>query len=123
MALVYPAILMFCLYVVIGMWPRGRPDIHPPLKILGSPSVMPAPLDRIDAVRELYSSTVFYTICGPIFSTLAIGTMLVLVKSSLTRSLDRWFCGGLLGLFFVYGIAIQVATTDSWNQFASLLVH
>lgn len=62
MALAYATILTFGLFVAIGVWHRKRSDIHKPMMFLATLGVMPAAMDRIDAVRELYSKTFLYSI-------------------------------------------------------------
>lgn len=123
MALPYASILTFGVLVAIGVWYRKRPDIHKPMIFLGTLSAMSAALDRIDAVRELFSNTFLYSIWGPFFSTLAIGAVVLILRCVLTRSFDRWFAIGLTSLFLVFAVTMQVAKTSAWSWFADLLVH
>ena len=123
MALAYATTLTFGLFVAIGVCYRMRPDIHKPMMFLATLSVMPAAMDRIDAVRELYSKTFLYSIWGPFFSTLVIGAVVFILKCVLSRCFDRWFAIGLSSLFLIYAVATQLTTTSAWGWFADLLVH
>ena len=123
MALAYATALTFGLFVAIGVWHRRRPEIHKPMMFLATLSVMPAAMDRIDAVRELYSKTFLYSIWGPFFSTLVIGTVVFILMCVLSRCFDRWFAIGLSSLFLIFAVATQLTTSSAWGWFADLLVH
>jgi len=123
MALAYATALTFGLFVAIGVCYRKQPDIHKPTMFLATLGVMPAALDRIDAVRELYSKTFLYSIWGPFFSTLVIGAVVFILKCVLSRRFDRWFAIGLSSLFLIYAVTMQLATTSAWGWLADLLVH
>ena len=123
MALSYATALTFGLFVAIGVWYRRRPDIHKPMMFLATLGLLPAAMDRIDAVRELYSKTFLYSIWGPFFSTLVIGALVFILICVLSRRFDRWFAIGLSGLFLIYAVTMQLATTSAWVWFAKLLVQ
>jgi hypothetical protein len=122
MALPYASILTFGLLVAIGVWHRHRPEIHKPMIFLGTLSAMSAALDRIDGIRELSANTFWHSIWGPFCSTLAIGVVVLIARCLLTRSFDRWFAIGLAGLFLVFAVTMQVATSPAWSWIADRLV-
>jgi Na+/citrate or Na+/malate symporter len=123
MAVPYIGILMFGLYVAIGVWHRKQANLHKPMMFLATLAVLAAPLDRIDAVRNIFANTIFYTIWGPFFSALLIGSILFIVRYSLTKSFDRYFALGLAGLFLAFGVMMQIAITSAWDNFASALIR
>lgn len=123
MSVPYTGVFLFGVYVAIGVWKRSRPQIHRPMMFLATLAAMPAALDRIDAVRDLYSSTVLYTIWGPFFSALVVGAVLLALRCALARSFDRWFAIGLAGLAVVFGVMVQVAFTPAWDRFADLMLR
>jgi hypothetical protein len=123
MALPYASILMFGLLVAVGVWQRKRPAIHKPMIFLATLCAMSAPMDRIDAIRGLYSETFLYSIWGGFFSTLVLGAIALFLRCVLARSFDRWFAIGLASLFLVFAVTMQVATTSAWGWVADRLVH
>src|SRR5262245_38782427 len=52
---------------------------------------MPVAIDRIPAIRDLYSGTVWGIIFGPFFAMLVLELLLLIVQRLLTRSWDRWY--------------------------------
>jgi hypothetical protein len=123
MAIPLIAILMFAVFVIAGVWNRRRPEVHRPMMLLAALAVIPAPLDRIDAIRNLYSGTVWGTIFGPFFASLVIGLLFLVVKWLLTRSWDRWYARGYAGLVVAGALTMQLATSQVWDQFASFLLR
>lgn len=122
MAVPYAAMIMFALYVGIGVWQRRRPEIHRPMMFLATLGALTAALDRIDFLRNLYVSTIFYRIWGPFFSALAIGLLLLGLKCAIARSFDRWFALGLGGLILFFGVMYQLAPTSLWASFTNLVI-
>jgi hypothetical protein len=86
-------------------------------------AVIPAAVDRIDAIRGLYSGTVWGTIFGPFFGTLVLGLLCLIMKWLLTRSWDRWYAAGYTGLVLASALTMRLATTTVWNHFASSLLR
>lgn len=123
MAVPYIGILMFGLYVAIGVKCRKQPKIHKPMMFLATLAIIAAPLDRIDAIRNIFTNTVFYSIWGPFFSALLIGSVLFLIRCLLTRAIDRYFAIGLVGLYLAFGLMMQIALTQAWDAFASALIR
>lgn len=113
---------MFGVFVGIGIWKRRRAAIHRPMMLLGTLSAMTAAISRIDALNNLYLGTVLERIWGPFFTTLAVGALLLMVRSVMMRGLDKPFAIGLAVLTVVFASMMQVAPTSVWDQFASLLV-
>lgn len=116
------AVVMFAVFVGIGVWKRHRANIHRPMMLLGTLSAMTAAISRIDAINNLFVGTIFETIFGPFFSTLVFGAILLALRCAGTRAFDRWFAAGLASLIVVFALAMQIAPTRAWDAFASLLV-
>ncbi len=123
MAIPLTAILLFAIFVIVGVWNRRRPEAHRPMMLLAALTVIAAAIDRIDAIRNVYAGTVWGTIFGPFFAPLVIGLLFLVVKWSLTRSWDRWYAMGYAGLVIAGAITMQLAPTQLWNQFATLLLR
>jgi hypothetical protein len=116
-------ILIFAVFVIAGVWNRRRPEVHRPMMLLSVLAAIAAAIDRIDAIRSLYSGSVWGTIFGPFFGMLVIGLLLLIVKWLLTRSWDRWYATGYAGLVVSSALIMRLATTSAWNHFASYLLR
>lgn len=123
MAIPLIAILIFAIFVILGVWNRRRPERHRPIMLLAALTVITAAIDRIDAIRNLYSDTIGGTIFGPFFAPLVIGLLFLVVKWSLTRKWDRWYAMGYAGLVVAGALTMQLAPSRAWDQFASLLLR
>jgi hypothetical protein len=123
MAIPVISILIFAVFVIAGVWNRRRPEVHRPMMLLGVLAVIPAAVDRIDAIQSLYRGTVWGTIFGPFFSMLVVGLFFLVVKRLVTRSWDRWYAMGYAGLVVASALTIQLATMSAWDHFASFLLR
>jgi small basic protein len=123
MAIPVISILMFAGFVIAGVWNRRRPEVHRPMMLLAVLAVIPAAIDRIDAIQSLYRGTMWGTIFGPFFSMLVIGLFLLLVKRLVTGSWDRWLAMGYAGLVIASALIMQLATMSAWDHVAWLLLH
>lgn len=115
-------VVIFGLFVAIGVSYRRRPDIHRPMMLMATLIAIPAAVGRIGPLSALYEGTVWQTIFGPFLWTLVIATLLLALKWLLTRSFDRWFAiaYGCLAVSFL--LVWRLATTGVWDWFASLLI-
>jgi hypothetical protein len=93
------------------------------MMLLATLAVIPAALDRIDAIASLYRHTVWGTIFGPFFSSLVIGAVFLVVKWALTRSFDRYYALGWAGLVVANAGIMKLATTQAWDGIASFLLR
>jgi hypothetical protein len=123
MAVPIISITIFAGFVGVGVWNRRRPEVHRPMMLLATLAAIPAALDRIDAISSLYRHTVWGTIFGPFFSSLVIGGVFLVVKWALTRSFDRWYAMGWAGLVVASAFIMKLATTQTWDRFASFLLR
>ena len=117
------AVIIFALFVAVGVWQRKRPAIHRPMMLLATLSVLSAAVSRIDFINNLYVGTLWESLFGPFFATLILGALLLLAKCALTRSFDKWFTIGLGAQTLAFALTMQLATTPLWDHFASALVH
>lgn len=117
------SILLFAGFVVAGVWYRRRPEVHRPLMLLSVLAVMPAAVNRIAAIENLYHGTVWATLFGPFFSTLVIGAAFLVLARLLTRMWDRWYAAGYAGLAVAWVATVHLATTSAWEHLARALVR
>jgi hypothetical protein len=123
MAVPFSSLLLFAVFVSIGVWQRRRPEVHRPMMLLASLAVMSAAVSRIGAISGLYVGTVWETLFGPFFGVLLVGGLFLAVRWLLTRSLDRWFAIGYAILAFSFVLAIWVAATEPWEYLMSWLLQ
>lgn len=115
------AAIAFASFVGIGLWFVRKPAVHRPMMTLATYAALSASVSRIDAISSLYAGTLFDRLLGPFFSTQVLCLVLVAVQTAMTRSLDRWFAGGVVAMTVFYMLVMRVATTDAWMSFASLV--
>jgi hypothetical protein len=123
MAIPMIAILTFGAFVAAGIWQRRRAEIHRPMMLLATLSIIPAATDRITGLPNLYAATTWGALFGPFFTALIVGTLFLVAKSLLTRSFDRWFATGFAMLIVVDVSIMRLAPTDAWGQLAAFLVR
>ena len=123
MAVPLISITIFAAFVVAGIWNRRRPEVHRPMMLLATLAVIPAALDRIDALSSLYRNTVLAPIFGPFLTSLVIGAIFLAVRWALTRKLDRYFAIGWAGLVVASAGIMKLATTHAWDRFATFLLN
>jgi hypothetical protein len=123
MAIPIFSILTFGAFVAVGLRERRRPEIHRPMMLLATLSIIPAATDRITGLPELYAASALGPLFGPFLAALVVGALFLVAKSLVTRLLDRWFAVGFGVLFAVDLFIMRLAPTDTWGRFAAFLVR
>jgi hypothetical protein len=72
---------------------------------------------------SLFDRTVWGMTFGPFFPALVVGVLLLMVKWALTRSFDRYFAVGWVGLVVADAGIVKLATTRTWDGIASFLLR
>jgi hypothetical protein len=116
------SITIFAGFVALGVWKRARPEIHKPMMLLATLAAIPAALDRIPAIGDLYRHTVLGTVFGPFFSSLVLGAAFLLVKWALTGAFNKYFAAGWAFLAVASAGIMRLATTPAWDRFAGFLL-
>jgi len=122
MAVPIISILIFAVFVIIGVCNRRRPQVHRPMMLLATLAAIPAAVSRIGPLSALYQGTLWEALFGPFFATLVIGLCLVVLKWRLTGSLNRYFALGYATLAVSSALIMQLATTEAWDRFAGYLL-
>jgi hypothetical protein len=110
-------------FVATGILNRRRPEIHRPMMLLATLTVISAATDRTPAIVSLFERTVWGTTFGPFFPPLVVGALLLIVKCALTRSFDRYFAVGWMGLVLADAGIMKLATTQTWDGIANFLLR
>jgi hypothetical protein len=113
--------LKFGTFIAIAVWNRQRPEIHRPMMLLATLTMISAAAGRMPAIHNLYAATVWEQWLGAFFPKLVIGATFLLAKTIFTRRFDRWFAGGLALLAAISFLIWQMAPTAAWQQVANFL--
>ncbi len=123
MAVPVLSILVFGLFVAIGVVNRRRPDVHRPMMLMASVSVIGAALGRITFLNELYAGTWWEVVFSAFFMQVILAAILLAVKCVAIRSFDRWLASGV-AVFTVACMGISLgAKSQLWEQVATFLLH
>ncbi len=113
-------IAVFTGLVLAGLAMRKRPEIHRAMMLGASLSVLLGATTRIPSLVALFgghdSRVAFF---GPVF---VLAAMLVLVRSVMLRTLDRWLAAACAFMIIAYLAAEQLSRTASWVQVADQLL-
>ena len=122
-ALQLNSILTFSVFVTIGIVNRRRPEIHRPMMLLTTLTILGAATSRITALREfeLQVGNAWGPFLGPYLVVVMIGLFLA-TKTALTRSFDRWLAGGLAAFAITSVLAMRIAPTATWERIAKFVV-
>lgn len=123
MAIPVGSILIFGVFVAIGVSNRRRPEVHRPMMLLASISVIGAAVGRITFLNALYAGTWFELVFSAFFMQLIFGAILFALKCVVFKSFDRWFAGGLAALTAACVIISLGARTFAWDQIATFLLR
>lgn len=123
MAVPVLGILVFGLFVLLGVANRRRLHVHRPMMLMASVSVMGAALGRITLLNELYAGTWWEVVFSAFFMQVLLAAVLFVIKCIVSKSFDRWFAIAVVA-FTVMCVAISLgAKTQAWDQFASMLLR
>jgi hypothetical protein len=123
MAVPVVGILVFGLFVAFGMANRRRPEVHRPMMLLASVSVIGAATGRIGPLTALYAGTWLELLFSAFLMQMAFAAILLIAKCMVFRSFDRWFFGGFVALAIAC-VAISLgARSAAWHHIANLLLR
>lgn len=115
-------IALFGGFVGVAIWKRKQPNMHKALMFLGTLAAVSASLGRIDTLINLYSGTIFERLFGAFPMTLALGVILLAIKTIWERSFDRTIAAGLSILAAAYFVTTQVAMTTPFENAMKYLI-
>jgi hypothetical protein len=107
----------FALFFSAGVANRKRPARHRPLMLLATMSILAGATFRLPMLFPIFGTTGWIGMFGPIF---VLGTLLLLTRSLMLRTLDRWFAAGFAAMVVIFIMAVQLATSSAWSQLARL---
>ena len=116
-------IIVFALFVLVGVMNRRRPEIHRPMMLMASLSVVSAALGRMPRLNAFYAGTWVEQIFSAFVLTVVIGAILLAAKCIVTRSFDRWFAAAFALLTAASVVISLGAKTQAWDHFALFLLR
>jgi hypothetical protein len=113
-------IAVFTLLVVAGLLQRKQPAKHRAMMLCASLSLLLGATTRLPFLVALFgghdSRMAFF---GPVF---VLAAVLLLVRSVMTRTVDRWYAGGAVFMAASFLAAEQLSRTDTWRHLAGMLL-
>lgn len=110
-------------FVLAGVSFRRRPEVHRPMMLMASLSIVSAALGRMPELNGWYAGTPLEYWLSAFVSTLVLGALLLALKCALERRFDVWFAGAFGALALVCVLASVIARTPAWAQLATALVR
>jgi hypothetical protein len=121
LSLMLTNILGFGTLAGIGLIYRQRPEIHRPMMFLATLFVAgPAGIFRIPSVNGPVMGAV-HSILATWIPMLALGALLVLIKSLLTRTWDKYFAVGFAAIVATCLLQVFISSTAWWSRLAGLV--
>lgn len=117
------SVVLFGIFVAIGVWQRRRLEIHRPMMFLASLSVVSAALGRLPVLNAWCADSILEHALTAFVSTVFLGWLIWGAKALIQRSPDRAMAVGLgvMTLWF-YGCS-QLARTAAWESLATALLR
>ncbi len=123
MAVPVIGILAFGLFVLAGVLNRRRPEVHRPMMLMASLSVVSAALGRMPLLSAWATGTWMEKMFGAFLSMLVIAALMLAGKCLSSKSFDRWFATGFAALTVISMVISLGAKTQAWDQIASALLR
>ena len=117
--IMFAEIALFVAFVAIGVLNRKRPRIHRPMMLMASLSILSGATARIGLVNSVFGYHQWMALFGPV---IALGALLLLVRWAITRSFEREFAVGFAALVVVSLVVSRLAVTDTWIQWAGMIL-
>jgi len=115
----YSEIALFVAFVSIGVLNRKRPRVHRPMMLMASLSIISGATGRIPLVSTIFGYHHWMGIFGPV---VALGVLLLVARSAMTRRFEREFAVGLAALVVVTVVVSGLAATTMWVNWAGIIL-
>ncbi len=110
--------LLFGALVAIGLKYRRRPEVHRPVMLLATISIIGGSLGRCPYIGQLALLPPLYAYVPP----LLFGALLFLIQWGMTRAANRWYAIGYAGIVLVFFVSVALGNTMLWNQMVGTFV-
>ena len=99
---------------------RKRPRIHRPMMLMASMTLLAGATVRIPFLRMVFGVNSPVGFFAPVF---ILGALLLLLRSFMNRSLDRWFATGYAVFVIAFIAAEQLSHTNLWSHCATAILN
>jgi asparagine N-glycosylation enzyme membrane subunit Stt3 len=123
MAVPVIGIIVFALFVLVGVRYRKRPEMHRPMMFMASLSVVAAAVGRMPRLSAWYEGTWWEQVFSAFGMTIVLGALLFAAKCLVSRSFDRWFATAFAALVVASAAISLGARTTAWDQVAMFLLR
>ncbi len=106
-------------FVTIAILARKKPKIHRPAMVLASLCLLGGATARMPFLHPLFGATGWMGLFGPVF---CLGAGLLLVRSILTRSFDRWFAMGYAVWVIIFIASAKLAMMEAASAVAATIL-
>jgi hypothetical protein len=113
-------IALFTAFVAAGVLARKRPRIHRPMMLMASMTLLAGATVRIPFLRMVFGVNSPVGFFAPVF---ILGALLLLLRSFMNRSLDRWFATGYAVFIIAFIAAEQLSHTNLWSHCATAILN
>jgi hypothetical protein len=121
LSLMLANILGFGILAGIGLKYRRQPKIHRPMMFLATLfAAGPAGLFQIPVLNGPVMAAI-HSMFATWVPMLILGALLVLIKSLVTRSWDKYFAAGYAGIVFACVVQVFMSNTAWWYRLAGLV--
>jgi hypothetical protein len=117
--IMYSEILLYVVFVTIGVLNRTQPRIHRPMMLLACLAIISGATARIPAVGSIFGYHMWMALFGPV---VILGALLLLVRLAMTRTLDREFAAGFAAFVVVTLVVSRLAVTNAWVNWAGIIL-
>ncbi len=114
--------VMFGVFVFLGVWNRRRPEVHRPMMFMASMAAIPAALSRITTLNGWYEGTALEYFFSAFVVAMIFGAILLACKLAVSRSFDRCFAGAFGALALSWLLTSLLARTPAWKQIATVMM-
>ena len=116
------AVVLFAVFVSVGLFNRKKPDIHRPMMLLASLAAVSAALGRIPALNGWSDGTALEYWFTAFVTTVLLGIILLVTKCLLNRRLDPYMALGVAVMTLWFFACSQLARTGAWDRIAGFLL-
>ncbi len=106
-------------FVTIAIFARKKPKIHRPAMVLASLCLLAGATSRMPFLYSLFGATGWMGLFGPVF---CLGAGLLLVRSIVTRSFDRWFAMGYAVWVIIFIASAKLAMMEAASALAATIL-
>jgi hypothetical protein len=108
-------ITAFTCFVALGLWYRRKAPVHRSMMLLATLSILSGSTSRTPFFRPFFGHLGWMGLFGPV---VAIGVVILLARTVLTRRIDWSLAAGGAALAGLYFAAMKLAVGDPWTELA-----